>query len=33
MIAVNDKLGHRVSDDFLSFEMDVADAKKLPVRQ
>jgi GNAT superfamily N-acetyltransferase/RimJ/RimL family protein N-acetyltransferase len=29
MIAVNDKLGHRVSDQFRSFEMDVAAAKKL----
>jgi GNAT superfamily N-acetyltransferase len=29
MIAVNEKLGHRVSDHFRSFEIDVADAKKL----
>jgi GNAT superfamily N-acetyltransferase len=33
MIAVNEKLGHRVSDHFQVFEIDVADAKKLPVRQ
>jgi hypothetical protein len=33
MIAVNDKLGHRISDHFQSFEIDVAAAKKLSVRQ
>jgi hypothetical protein len=33
MIAVNEKLGHRVSDHFQSFEIDVADARKLPARQ
>jgi len=33
MIAVNEKLGHRVSDHFQSFEMDVAAAKKLEVRR
>jgi antitoxin component of RelBE/YafQ-DinJ toxin-antitoxin module len=33
MIAVNEKLGHRVSDQFQMFEIDVADAKKLPVSQ
>jgi len=33
MIAVNEKLAHRVTDHFHSFEIDVADAKKLPVRQ
>jgi GNAT superfamily N-acetyltransferase len=32
MIAVNEKLGHRVSDHFQIFEIDVADAKKLPAR-
>jgi GNAT superfamily N-acetyltransferase len=32
MIAVNDQLGHRVSDHFQSLELDVADAKKLAVR-
>jgi GNAT superfamily N-acetyltransferase/RimJ/RimL family protein N-acetyltransferase len=32
MIAVNEKLGHRVSDHFQIFEIDVADAKKLTVR-
>ena len=33
MIAVNEKLGHRVSDQFQTFEIDVADARNLPVRQ
>jgi GNAT superfamily N-acetyltransferase len=33
MIAVNDKLGHRVSDQLQTFEMDVAAAKKLEVRR
>jgi GNAT superfamily N-acetyltransferase len=33
MIAVNEKLGHRVTDSFHTFEMDVAEAKKLAVRQ
>jgi GNAT superfamily N-acetyltransferase len=33
MIAVNEKLGHRVSDRFRVFEIDVADARKLPARQ
>jgi GNAT superfamily N-acetyltransferase len=33
MIAVNDKLGNRVSDHFQTFEIAVADAKKLPVCQ
>ena len=32
MIAVNDKLGHRVSDGLQTFEIDVADARKLAVR-
>jgi GNAT superfamily N-acetyltransferase len=32
MIAVNEKLGHRVSDHFQVFEIDVADATELPVR-
>ena len=33
MIAVNEKLGHRVSDYFESFEMDVEAARKLPGRK
>ena len=33
MVAVNEKLGHRVSDHFQAFEIAVADAKKLPVCQ
>jgi GNAT superfamily N-acetyltransferase len=32
MVAVNEKLGHRVSDRFRSFEIDVEAAKKLPAR-
>jgi GNAT superfamily N-acetyltransferase len=32
MIAVNEKLGHRVSDNFRSFEMDVSAAMKLAAR-
>jgi len=33
MIAVNEKLGHRVTDHFHSFELDVTAAKKLADRQ
>jgi GNAT superfamily N-acetyltransferase len=33
MIAVNDKLGHRVSDHFRLFEIDVTEAKKLAARR
>jgi GNAT superfamily N-acetyltransferase/RimJ/RimL family protein N-acetyltransferase len=33
MIAVNDKLGHRVSGQLQTFEMDVAAARKLEVRR